>query len=236
MDKEKGQLINIEKGGFFIRLLASLTDSTLLVTIPLLFLWLSNLGGKGIRDLVITSGWFVILFVLLSHIISVLYLSLTTSYFGGTIGKLIAGLMVVDEKGDKLTISRSIFRHLIGYMVSGLLFGLGFLWIIRDPNKQGWHDQLSSSYVIIRRRGGVILVLLTLASLLALNVYMVIQIATSLFNNQVIKNEIQNIQNSYENIKNQELTPASPSSPRETGLGGPTLAPENIEELVSPYP
>jgi uncharacterized RDD family membrane protein YckC len=34
------------------------------------------------------------------------------------------------------------------YYLSTILLGLGFLWIIWDPKKQGWHDKLAGTVVV----------------------------------------------------------------------------------------
>ena len=36
----------------------------------------------------------------------------------------------------------------IGYNVSAMLFGLGFLWAFFDRNKQSWHDKMARTYVV----------------------------------------------------------------------------------------
>ena len=35
-------------------------------------------------------------------------------------------------------------------MISGALFNLGFIWIAFDKRKQGWHDKIAGTVVIIR--------------------------------------------------------------------------------------
>jgi hypothetical protein len=40
----------------------------------------------------------------------------------------------------------------VGYLISGPLFCLGFLWIAFDGRKQGWHDKIAAT-LVIRRRG-----------------------------------------------------------------------------------
>ena len=53
---------------------------------------------------------------------------------------------------------RSLLR-LIGYGLSALALWLGYVWIIIDDERQGWHDHLAGTYVIYdyeRRRGGQI--------------------------------------------------------------------------------
>ncbi|MCL6558264.1 MAG: RDD family protein, partial [Firmicutes bacterium] len=41
-----------------------------------------------------------------------------------------------------------LIREWIGKWISGLILGLGFLWILFDRDNQGWHDKLMSTYVI----------------------------------------------------------------------------------------
>ncbi len=69
---------------------------------------------------------------------------------GATPGKMALGLKVVrSDTGGPLTIGQAIGRF-FGYIVSWLIFGLGFLWVAFDGRKQGWHDKLAST-VVVRR-------------------------------------------------------------------------------------
>ena len=36
----------------------------------------------------------------------------------------------------------------LGYYISGLLFSLGYIWAIFDPNKEAWHDKLFDTWVV----------------------------------------------------------------------------------------
>lgn len=40
------------------------------------------------------------------------------------------------------------FLRWIGMQISALVFYLGFLWILIDKNKQGWHDKIAGTYVV----------------------------------------------------------------------------------------
>lgn len=33
-------------------------------------------------------------------------------------------------------------------LVSGIVFCLGYFWIIWDDEKQGWHDKIAGTYVV----------------------------------------------------------------------------------------
>ncbi|MCK4734338.1 MAG: RDD family protein [Methanophagales archaeon] len=41
------------------------------------------------------------------------------------------------------------FLRWIGMIISGLVIGLGYLWILIDKNKQGWHDKIADTYVVV---------------------------------------------------------------------------------------
>jgi uncharacterized RDD family membrane protein YckC len=44
-----------------------------------------------------------------------------------------------------------LLRERIGRWLSGLVFGLGYLWILLDKDRQAWYDKLASTYVVERR-------------------------------------------------------------------------------------
>lgn len=67
---------------------------------------------------------------------------------GATPGKMVLGLKIVDAKtGGPISFGQAVVRYL-GYIPSGLVFGLGFLWTAWDPRKQGWHDKLARTVVV----------------------------------------------------------------------------------------
>jgi len=133
--------------GFHLRLLAFLTDWAILF-LPNSIFWFfislsSSLSELGFGLVVYLLVWLLPLLAL-----GFLYSSLLTYYFGGTLGKILTGLRVTDEKGGRLTLKRIIFRQTVGYGFSFTLFGLGFLSVIKDPLKQAWHDKAVGSLVL----------------------------------------------------------------------------------------
>lgn len=68
--------------------------------------------------------------------------------FAGTPGKRLLKLKVLDEAtGNQLTLGQAILRY-IGYIPSAIVFGLGYLWVIWDGKKQGWHDKIAKTVVV----------------------------------------------------------------------------------------
>lgn len=67
---------------------------------------------------------------------------------GTTPGKKLLGLRVVRESGESAGFGTMLLREWIGKAISGLIFSLGYLWILFDRDRQGWHDKLVSTYVV----------------------------------------------------------------------------------------
>jgi len=84
------------------------------------------------------------------------FLALTIGYFtyfhgatGRTPGKMILGLKVIGEDGTPLTFGVAFLRS-VGYLISSVVLNLGFLWVAFDKKKQGWHDKIAGTVVIIQ--------------------------------------------------------------------------------------
>ncbi|MGB7002203.1 MAG: RDD family protein [Halobacteriota archaeon] len=41
------------------------------------------------------------------------------------------------------------FLRWIGMLISALVIYIGFLWILIDKDKQGWHDKIAGTYVVV---------------------------------------------------------------------------------------
>ena len=54
------------------------------------------------------------------------------------------------ETGGLIDMGTALLRY-VGYIVSAIPLALGFLWIIWDPEKQGWHDKIAKTRVIRSR-------------------------------------------------------------------------------------
>jgi uncharacterized RDD family membrane protein YckC len=74
------------------------------------------------------------------------YFAFFWSLVGFTPGKAILGLKVVRSNGGKVSFGRSLLRF-FAYWVSALPLFLGFLWVLWDPHRQGWHDKIAGTQV-----------------------------------------------------------------------------------------
>jgi uncharacterized RDD family membrane protein YckC len=68
---------------------------------------------------------------------------------GTTPGKKAFGMRVVREDGRPAPFLVMLVREWIGKPISSLVFSLGFVWILIDRDRQGWHDKLVNTYVVV---------------------------------------------------------------------------------------
>jgi uncharacterized RDD family membrane protein YckC len=134
--------------GFWARVGASLIDTVLLCIIlwPVLTLvygreyWSSSALVHGPVDL------------LLQWVLPPLAIIAFWIARQATPGKMAIRATIVDAAtGNPLTARQAVIRYL-GYYVSLLGLGLGFLWVAWDRRKQGWHDKLAGTVVVRARR------------------------------------------------------------------------------------
>ena len=68
-----------------------------------------------------------------------------------TPGKMVVSAEIVDAKTlGKPSAGQLVVRY-IGYYISAIVFGLGFLWVAFDKRKQGWHDKIAGTLVVKRQ-------------------------------------------------------------------------------------
>jgi uncharacterized RDD family membrane protein YckC len=92
------------------------------------------------------NGYLLAGHCLISIIISAAYFTYFHGTIGQTPGKILLKLHVVGTTGKKLTYAIAFLRW-IGYIISSLVFFLGFLWVAFDSKKQGWHDKIADTVV-----------------------------------------------------------------------------------------
>ena len=84
---------------------------------------------------------------LFAIIFSPLYYVFFWSLTGQTIGQRVMGLRVVRLDGRRLGFWLSLVRW-IGCQVCILTLGIGFLWVLGDNRRMGWHDKLARTCVL----------------------------------------------------------------------------------------
>jgi uncharacterized RDD family membrane protein YckC len=67
---------------------------------------------------------------------------------GQTLGKRLFGLRVIDlAHGGPIGNSRGFIRNIVR-VLSWVAFGLGYLWMLWDREKQTWHDKAAGTVVV----------------------------------------------------------------------------------------
>lgn len=138
-------------GGFWRRAIAMSIDGILLYIFVISMFYLarqilSTMGYTGAQNM---SGLLYYLGLLL---LNMTYYTFFHGVGGQTPGKMIMGIKVIRSTGEEMTPGFAFLRW-VGYLVSQLVFYLGFLWVAFDRKKQGWHDKIAGT-VVIRTRGG----------------------------------------------------------------------------------
>jgi uncharacterized RDD family membrane protein YckC len=95
----------------------------------------NNIGIESVLITLIVIGYFTFFWTLI----------------GFTPGKAILGLKVVRKNGAKVSFGRSILRF-FAYWISAIPLFLGFLWVLWDPKRQGWHDKIAGTQVLYSPR------------------------------------------------------------------------------------
>jgi uncharacterized RDD family membrane protein YckC len=66
---------------------------------------------------------------------------------GTTVGGMICNLRVVKLDGQPLRPAEALVRGVAG-VLSAAVAGLGFLWMLKDPHRETWHDKIAGTQVV----------------------------------------------------------------------------------------
>lgn len=123
-----------EKAGAGKRFLAFIIDAVILGVLNQL---VTSISGQ---DATTATG--------LSTVIGIAYvIGFWQAWNGQTPGKRVMGVRIVKADGSAFGLVPSILRY-VGYFVSAIALGIGYIWILFDKDKQGWHDKIAGTYVV----------------------------------------------------------------------------------------
>ena len=146
----------LPKAGFWIRLAAWIADmvclflaTIVLAVLVLATIWFGGrLGGEINEQVMALAGYSGAVIVMASGF---LYFTLFVGSSGQTPGKKLFGLKIVRVNGLEMTYGRACLRSLC-WILSLLLFSIGFLMIAFTRQKRGLHDILAGTRVIRTQR------------------------------------------------------------------------------------
>ncbi len=134
------------KAPFLLRCGAFLIDYILFIGIPVIGLLIARFSGedgaKLLNSEINSTGWLIALLVGLTNFV------IFPMFSGQSIGKMLTGLRVVNMHGDYPSFSKLLIRHSIGYFLTLLTGGLGFLLSVFNIKGRALHDLLAGTIVI----------------------------------------------------------------------------------------
>ncbi|MCM8766502.1 MAG: RDD family protein [Candidatus Omnitrophica bacterium] len=92
------------------------------------------------------------IFLVIFFLIFSLYKILVVGKFGASLGKMIVGIKILDENGNRISFRTAFIREVVVkqiiYPIFFFISFLGYLWAIWDKRKQTWHDKIARTIVI----------------------------------------------------------------------------------------
>lgn len=135
---------------FSLRCGALLIDYTILVGVIAFATLVAQLFKGSARWAGLTA---ITLGYLAAVIVGALNLIVLAGLSGRTFGKWVTGLRIEQRDGEPLSFWRAGLRHLVGYTISFLTLGLGFLIAAFNDHGLALHDRIAGTIVVRDWRG-----------------------------------------------------------------------------------
>ncbi len=138
------------KAPFLLRCGALLIDYILLISIPVISLLLARFSGEDGAKLLTSelnnTGWLIMILLGLTNFI------IFPMFTGQSIGKMLTGLRVVKLDGTNPTFGALFLRHIVGYPLTVLTGGIGFLISAFNQKGRSLNDIIAGTVVVYGRR------------------------------------------------------------------------------------
>lgn len=122
-----------------------LIDYIVLMAIVALSTLLARIFGGGAR---MTGNSIETVGLLLATIVALLDLGVLPGLTGRTVGKWVTGIRIERSNGAAPGIGRALLRHFIGYPLSFLTMGVGFLLAAFSASGRALHDLIADTVVV----------------------------------------------------------------------------------------
>lgn len=130
---------------FSLRCGALLIDYIALASFVVVGTLIARMFGGGARS---AGSSAEMIGILVAAAVTVLNLGLLAGFTGRTLGKWATGLRIERNSGGDIGIGRAFLRHFIGYPISFLLLGMGFLLATLTVRGRGLHDIIADTIVV----------------------------------------------------------------------------------------
>lgn len=140
----------MQYGGFWKRVVAYIID---LIPLAIVGAFLAVSSGQDLLDPAAAPGFgFTDLIGLLIGI--AYFVGFESSSWQATPGKRAIGMIVVDKSGRRITPGRALGRY-FAKILSGLVLLIGYIMIAFTERKEGLHDMIAGTLVVVGEPGAV---------------------------------------------------------------------------------
>ena len=134
--------------GLLRRLAALLYDSLLLLALWFATAALLLAASGGLLSQPDRPPWLLLLEQTSLLLVTFLFWGGFWAHGGQTLGMRAWRLKLVDDYGSPISWQRAA-RRCLAALLSLAPLGLGYLWILIDPQRRAWHDRLSGTRVVV---------------------------------------------------------------------------------------
>lgn len=134
------------KAPFLLRCAALCIDYIIVIALPVGWLVATRLFGDRNSSGLGGFIWFIGAVMLVVNVV------LFPLLRGQTIGKMLAGITIVNIDGTYLRLGGIVRRNIIGYFVTAITLGIGFLLSGINPSGRALHDLIGGTTVVRARR------------------------------------------------------------------------------------
>src|SRR5262249_6540148 len=131
---------------FALRCGAFLIDYILILAVPVLGLVFDMSSGSSPGKVSNDTTW------LIAFLLGVSDLIIFPALSGQTLGMMICGLRIIRSNGNDASAARIVLRNTVGYLLTVLTAGIGFLIAALSPKGRALHDFVSGTMVIYGRK------------------------------------------------------------------------------------
>lgn len=140
----------VVRAPFLLRCGAALIDYMLVVVGPVVFLILGRMMGSDGASLLNGElnnvGWITAVLISMANLI------VLPAIGGRSIGKMVAGITIVNISGNPPSLKAMVLRQTVGYLLLLASVGLGFLTSLFSSKGRALHDYLFGTVVIFADR------------------------------------------------------------------------------------
>ena len=143
----QAERVDLDLAGVGQRLASYLVD---VVVLSVIYIALMFLFGVPIEGEAIAGGDFSTTFYAVYILMAAIGIGYFTYFFGKgqTPGMKLVEIKLIRADGVEPVGYKKGFFRWVGMEISGMVLLLGYIWILIDKKRQGWHDKIAGTYVV----------------------------------------------------------------------------------------